>query len=519
VTVHYATANITAVAGSDYVAASGTVTIPAGQTVRGIAVYILGDRLPEPTETFAINLSAATNATLGDPQAICTILDYKPTVRIYDAFVAEGNSGTTALNFTVALSDTFGADVTVRFATHDQSATTADNDYQAASGIATIAAGASTTTVTIGVNGDEKIEFDEIIYVMLSSATNVAGITNVRATGTIRNDDAATKFYVVDASADRTFEYGDTGVAVENYGLRSGNDDPRGAASYVAGDRVWVIDNDDYVYVYDAAGNSLGSWRASGLSTPEGIASNGTDIWIVDRGSDKVFRFAGAASRTSGSANPTSSFALNNGNKEAKGIETDGTYLWVVNDSSTNKVFKYTLAGALVGSWTISGNNKTPTGITLDPSNPSDIWIVDSGRDQVFQYTAAAGRTSGSQSPSAVFNLASGNSNPQGIADPPVGVPPSGGIGQASWLGAGATLPARAGTPTWTSGDETPLLQRQGPPAPTGSPARSFALGEIALEPLTPSREKIDPFDPFQLCDAVFADIKGLDDLSIHDLV
>jgi hypothetical protein len=217
--------------------------------------------------------------------------------------------------------------------------------------------------------------------------------------------------------------------------LRSGNNDPRGAASDASGQRVWVIDNDDYVYVYDAAGNPLGYWKANGLSTPEGIASNGTDLWIVDRGKDRVYRFAGGANRTSGSASATSSFALNSGNRDAKGIETDGTHLWIINDASTNKVFKYTLSGMLVGSWTISGNNTTPTGITLDPSNPSDIWIVDSGRDQVFQYTGAAGRTGGSQSPSAVFNLASGNSNPQGIADPPH----TSGTDAADWNGLSTT--------------------------------------------------------------------------------
>jgi hypothetical protein len=238
--------------------------------------------------------------------------------------------------------------------------------------------------------------------------------------GLIKDDDKpVTKFYVVDASTDKTFEYDVSGKSVENYGLRSGNSDPRGAASDASGERVWVIDNDDYVYVYDAAGNSLGSWRAKGLNTPEGIASNGTDIWIVDRGTDRVYRYAGGANRTSGNTNPTSHFALNSGNKEPRGIETDGTHLWVVDDSSINKVFKYTLSGSLRGSWTINGTNTTPTGITLDPSNPSDVWIVDAGRDQVFQYTAASSRTSGSQSASAVFNLAPGNTNPQGIADPP----------------------------------------------------------------------------------------------------
>jgi hypothetical protein len=283
------------------------------------------------------------------------------------------------------------------------------------------------TTVSVLVNGDQKIEPNENFFIVLGNPSG-ARLAADQAAGSIRTDDAATKFYVVDSSADRTYEYEENGAAVENYKLRSGNNDPRGVASYVGGDRVWVIDNDDYVYVYDAAGTSLGYWKAKGLSTPEGIASDGTDLWIVDRGKDRVYRFAGAANRTSGSASASSSFALNSGNRDAKGIETDGTHLWIVNDASTNKVFKYTLSGSLVGSWTISGTNTTPTGITLDPANPSDIWIVDSGRDQVFQYTAAANRASGSQSASAVFALASGNMNPQGIADPPLPLPAANGL-------------------------------------------------------------------------------------------
>jgi hypothetical protein len=100
---------------------------------------------------------------------------------------------------------------------------------------------------------------------------------------------------------------------------------------------------------------------------------------------------------------------------------TDGTYLWVVNDSRTDMVYKYTLSGSLVGSWSITGAGSSPTGITLDPSNVGALWIVDSGTDRVYQFDNAAGRTSGSQSPSTSFALAAGNTNPQGIADPPPG--------------------------------------------------------------------------------------------------
>ena len=92
-----------------------------------------------------------------------------------------------------------------------------------------------------------------------------------------------------------------------------------------------------------------------------------------------------------------------------------------MNDSTTDKVFKYTTAGSLVGSWTITTAGATsPTGITIDPANVSNIWIVDSGTDRVYQYNAAATFANGSSHAADVsFALAAGNTNPQGIADPP----------------------------------------------------------------------------------------------------
>jgi hypothetical protein len=235
--------------------------------------------------------------------------------------------------------------------------------------------------------------------------------------------DPPTKFYVVDdASANRSYEYVAAGSTGGNNALNSGNSAPRGAASTAVGDKAWVVDANRTVYVYDINSNLLGSWTAGSMSstaTPEGIATNGTDVWIVDGKSDKVFKYTGAASRLSGSQNAASSFNLNSGNSNPKDIVTDGASLWVVNDSTTDKVFKYTAAGSLVGSWTIGSANSKPTGLTIDPSNVSDIWIVDSGTDLVYQYTGAASRTSGSQTAAATFALAAGNGNPQGIADPP----------------------------------------------------------------------------------------------------
>ncbi|XZE17590.1 hypothetical protein SH449x_002864 [Pirellulaceae bacterium SH449] len=234
----------------------------------------------------------------------------------------------------------------------------------------------------------------------------------------------ATKFYVVDdASNDRTFEYAADHSSVENYSLNSGNSAPRGAASTVAGDKVWVVDANKKVYVYNNSGTLLGSWTAGSVAsnaTIEGITTNGTDVWLVDARQDRVYRYTNAASRLSGSQNAASNFALNSGNLNPKDIVTDGTNIWVVNDSTTDKVFKYTMTGALVGSWTIDSANKAPTGLTIDPSGASQsIWIVDNGTDRVYEYTNARSRNSGSQSASLSFALAAGNTNPQGIADPP----------------------------------------------------------------------------------------------------
>src|SRR5207248_8705698 len=104
-----------------------------------------------------------------------------------------------------------------------------------------------------------------------------------------------------------------------------------------------------------------------------------------------VFKYAGAASRLSGTQTASSSFTLaggKNGDTNPQDIVTDGTSFWVV-DGTALKVFKYTLSGSSLGSWKIDPANTHPTGITINPSNVSDIWIVDSGTLKVYQYTAA----------------------------------------------------------------------------------------------------------------------------------
>ena len=345
-----------------------------------------------------------------------------------DAVKPEGNASSTAYTFTVTRSgDVSGATTIDYIVTAGGTNPASANDFPGGifpTGTINFVANATEQVVTVYVNGDVDFEQAESFTVTLVNATGLTHIVTGSATGSIVNDDfPPTKFFVADdGTADQTFEYDASGGLIESYNLGSGNSAPRGAASTAAGNRVWVVDSNRKVYVYDASGTLLGSWTAGTLAsnaTVEGIATNGTDVWIVDARSDKVYRYAGAATRLSGSQNATSNFSLKSGNTSPKDIVTDGVSLWVVNDSTTDKVFKYTTAGALQGSWTIDAANSKPTGLTIVPSNVSTIWIVDSGTDRIYQYDNVATRTSGSQTSSTSYALAAGNTNPQGIADPP----------------------------------------------------------------------------------------------------
>ena len=76
ITANYATSNGTALAGSDYLAATGTLTFTPGVTMTTFTVSVMDDALDEPNETIALALSNPVNATLGPLNlATLTILD------------------------------------------------------------------------------------------------------------------------------------------------------------------------------------------------------------------------------------------------------------------------------------------------------------------------------------------------------------------------------------------------------------------------------------------------------------
>lgn len=244
----------------------------------------------------------------------------------------------------------------------------------------------------------------------------------------------ATKFYVVDdGNQNQSFEYDSAGNLVESHALASGNSGPRGVAMTSAGDRMWVMDANRRVYIYNTSGGLLGSWTPGSLpstATVEGIATNGTHVWIIDSRGRRVYYYANAATRTSGTQSATANFATFSANTNPRdvvwGRQNNVSYLWVVDDgSSTDRVFRYVLNSSGVSttgsSWAISTQNAAPTGIALDPSNGTmDLWISDNRTDRIYRY--ANGRTLNAPVLTSSFGLGAGNASPQGIADPPPAV-------------------------------------------------------------------------------------------------
>ena len=182
----------------DYVPQKLTsVSIPAGQQDYSFNVAVNGDLKIEPNETFLVDVTNATGATVSDGQAVGVIQnDDSPSLSISDVTQTEGDTGTTMFEFVVSSSlpappggitfDIATADGTAQ----DDNPSSEDNDYvpQSLTG-QTIPAGETTYTFIVAVIGDTKNEaVCETFFVNLSNAVN-ATISDGQAQGGIIDND------------------------------------------------------------------------------------------------------------------------------------------------------------------------------------------------------------------------------------------------------------------------------------------------------------------------------------------
>ncbi len=211
-TVAYATANNSATggaacaAGIDYVSQSGTLTFAPTVTSQTITILVCGETTFEPNETFFVNLTNPTGATITDGQGQGTIVndDAAPTLAINDVTQNEGNIGPTLFIFTVTKSGSTAGTATVDYATDDGTADggaacVGSTDYVSQSGTISFAPAQTTQTITILVCGDTAFEPNETFFVNLTNPVG-ATIADAQGLGTIVNDDAAPTLSINDVS-------------------------------------------------------------------------------------------------------------------------------------------------------------------------------------------------------------------------------------------------------------------------------------------------------------------------------
>ena len=180
--------------------------------------------------------------------------------------------------------------------------------------------------------------------------------------------------------------------------LDAANRDAYGIAS--DGTNIYVVDRiDNRVYVYSAAGASLSNWALHATNDdPEGIASDGANIYVVDVADNRVYVYSAAGASLS-------DWPLTGVNSNAHGIASDGTSIYVV-DRADRVVYVYSLTGTSLSNWALNSANDNPEGITSDGAN---IYISNPPDGLIYVYTSDGTLLSS-------WPLASGNTDSTGLA-------------------------------------------------------------------------------------------------------
>ncbi|ARE42337.1 MSHA pilin protein MshA (plasmid) [Rhodovulum sp. P5] len=173
-TVTYATQDITAIAGQDYAARSGTVSFATGQDVATVRVPVYGDTMPEMNESFALVVEAPTSPsiTFEGLAGEATIRDDDssqwPGVSISSATALEwGYSG--YLRFVVSLSEASDVPVQISYQTDLGDALQSDLYYSDNTGVLDFAPGETSKSVFIRTDSDSLDERDESVFLRLTS--------------------------------------------------------------------------------------------------------------------------------------------------------------------------------------------------------------------------------------------------------------------------------------------------------------------------------------------------------------
>ena len=202
-TVILTASDISATTGSDYSLTGNpvTVTFPANSSAnQTVTISIMDDLTVEPTETFSVALSNATNgATLGTSQEIVTITDddTPPQVYLVNATQTVGEAGVSVV-LQVGINNPNTNTTSVTLTLSDIGATELQDYFLSGNPITVSFPGGTSAnqTVTVSIIDDVINELDETFKATLSNPTNGASIGTSEELITITDNDPLINSYI-----------------------------------------------------------------------------------------------------------------------------------------------------------------------------------------------------------------------------------------------------------------------------------------------------------------------------------
>ena len=284
---------------SDYVAPSGTLIIPAGETSGAITIATVADEIADGDETLGVLLTRATmkarEVITPEEQHLVTILDANTLSASFvsGASAEEGK----AVEFTVRLSTASDQTVRVTWETEDvkgrEAPATANVDYTSSTGTVEILAGDTSAAFTVDTIKDSLYEGDEVFGAKLIDAVRVENDDSVVAiplgtsslVGAILDDDAQptdikltatpatvdegageTEFTVTGTLTGSTLLTGDVEIALNLEGSVSENED---------------VDDTEPATLTISAGQASGTTTISATPLDDEVDDDGASIRIT----------------------------------------------------------------------------------------------------------------------------------------------------------------------------------------------------------------------------------------------
>lgn len=260
VTVDYATANVTATAGSDYVAASGTLTFNPGETNKPVNITINGDTLVEPDEGYGVQIISVVNGTIADGNGEGTITnDDAGGSMEFSSATYSVNEGNTTATITVMRTGGAASGVTVDYTTSDGTAL-AGNDYTTAFGQLVFAANETSKTFDVTILDDNDFESNETVNLTLSNPQG-GGSLGTQTTAVLTINETDTCSYSIAPTS-------------QNFGLAGGNNSV--GVTVINGCGWTAVSNDSWISVTGgSSGNGNGTVNYS-VAANNGLARTGT---------------------------------------------------------------------------------------------------------------------------------------------------------------------------------------------------------------------------------------------------